>query len=123
MFGFFLTGTVLSFVLAFFKPLMVTSRWAAFGIGVIGFVNAALVVVGAIIATVMFVIMANVFEDSSEVSIGADIGITMFVLMWIAAAFALAAFIIDLCLMCCCASRRDVRKGKKRGSKKAYEKP
>lgn len=121
MFGFFLTGACLSFILIFVKPFMVSSRWAAFVIGIFGFINAALVVIASVIATVLFVIMRNVFEGATQVNIKASIGTTMFALMWVAAAFALFAWLIDLCLMCCCASRRDVRKGKKRGSKKAYE--
>lgn len=40
--------------------------------------------------------------------------------MWIAASCSLIAFIIQLGQCCCCASRRDVRTGRKRGSKKAW---
>lgn len=121
MFAFFLTGACLSFILIFIKPLMVRSRWAAFIIGIFGFINAALIVIASVIATVLFIIMRNVIQKQNKVDIEASIGTTMFALMWVASAFALFAWIIDLCLMCCCASRRDVRKGKKRGSRRAYE--
>ena len=40
--------------------------------------------------------------------------------MWIAAGTAFLAFVIQVGMCCCCASRRDVRTGRKRGSMKAY---
>lgn len=83
-------------------------------------VNALFITAASIVATVMFIIMRNVFTGTTAVNIGAEVGITMFALMWVASACALVAFIIQLSLTCCCASRRDVRKGKKKGSKKAY---
>jgi len=40
--------------------------------------------------------------------------------MWIASGSSIIGWVIHLCLSCCCASRRDVVTGKKRGSKYAY---
>lgn len=120
MFGFFLAGTCLAFVMIFISPLIVRSRWLAFVIGIFTFIAALLITAGAVIATVMFIIFKNALTSQTDVNIGATIGVTMFALMWTAAACAIFAFVIQLCLMCCCASRRDVKKGKKRGSKKAY---
>jgi len=66
--------------------------------------------------------MQNVFQNTiTQVNIGATIGIKMFAFMWVASACALIAFLIQLCLCCCCVSRRDVKKGKKKGIK-AYDK-
>ena len=121
MFGFFLAGACLSFALLFIKPLMVFSRWSALLIGLLGFINAAMLVIASAIATVLFVIMRKVFDDAQQVNIDAHLGNVMFGMIWTATAFALMSWLIDLCLMCCCASRRDVRKGKKRGSEKAYD--
>ena len=120
MSGFFLAGACLSFVLAFLKPLMVTSRWTAFAISLLSFLNAALIFIASTVATVMFVIMRNVFDNADQVNINAKLGNTMLAMIWIATAFAVFSWLIDLSLCCCCASRRDVKKGKKRGSKEAY---
>lgn len=121
MSAFFLTGACLSFALLFIKPLMVHSRWIALGMGILGFINAALVVIASVVATVLFVIMRNVLNDAQQVNIEAHIGNTMFAMIWIAAAFALLAWIIDLALMCCCTSRRKVRKQMRRDNKNAYD--
>jgi len=84
------------------------------------FLAALFITAASVIATVMFIIMRNVLQSYTEVNIGAEVGTTMYALMWVGSAFAIFAFVIQLCLTCCCASRRDVKKGKKRGSKKAY---
>lgn len=120
MFGLFLTGACLSFVLIFLAPLAVFSRWAALPIALLSFVNALCIVVASVIATVLFVIMQHAFTSVADLNIDANIGTKMFVFMWIAAAAAFLAFLIQTCLMCCCASRRDVRTGRKHGSDKAY---
>jgi hypothetical protein len=44
----------------------------------------------------------------------------MFAFMWVGTAFSIFGFIIHLSLSCCCASRRDVKTGRRRGNKKAY---
>lgn len=64
--------------------------------------------------------MKDAVTQVEQLNIGASIGIEMFAFMWIAAGTAILAFLIQLCLLCCCASRRDVKKGKKRGSMKAW---
>ena len=68
----------------------------------------------------MFIIMENAVTSAQELNIGASLGIHMFAFMWVAAGTAVLAFIIQLGQCCCCASRRDVRTGRKRGSKKAW---
>ena len=68
----------------------------------------------------MFIIMRNAVTAASQLNIGAHLGIEMFAFMWIAAGASLIAFIIQIGQCCCCASRRDVRAGRKRGSKKAW---
>ena len=40
--------------------------------------------------------------------------------MWIAAGASVIAWIIQMGMCCCCASRRDVKSGRKKGSKKAW---
>ena len=120
MFGLFLTGTCLSFVLIFLMPLSVYTRWLALPVAILAFLNALFITAASIIATVMFIIFRNTISGVAELNISAEIGVTMFAFMWIASAFAIFAWLVQMGLCCCCASRRDVRKGKKRGSEKAY---
>jgi hypothetical protein len=120
MFSLFITGTVCEFVLIFITPLSLYSRWAAFAIAFLTFIAALFTTVATVLATAMFIIFRNAIKGFSEVNIGANIGTKMFVFMWIASGFAILAWLIQTGLCCCCASRRDVKKGKKRGSKHAH---
>jgi hypothetical protein len=120
MFGLFLTGTCLTFVLIFLMPVSVFTRWLALPVAIIAFVNALMVTVASVIATVMFIIFRNTITGVAEINIGAEIGKSIFAFMWIASAFAIFAWLVQMGLCCCCASRRDVKTGRKRGSEKAY---
>jgi hypothetical protein len=119
MFGLFLTGTVFEFVMIFVTPLALYSRWASLAIGTLTFLAALCTTVATVVATVLWLIFKKAMKSQTELNIGATIGTKMFVLMWIATAFAILAWLIQMGLCCCCASRRDVKRGKKRGSKKA----
>jgi hypothetical protein len=121
MFGLFLTGTCLTFVLIFLMPLSIFTRWLALPVAILAFLNALIVTAATIIATVMFIIFRNTITGVAELNIGAEIGITLFVFMWIASAFTIFAWLVQMGLCCCCASRRDVKTGRKRGSEKAYD--
>lgn len=68
----------------------------------------------------MFIIMQDAVTAATQLNIGASLGVEMFAFMWVAAAASILAFVIQLGMCCCCASRRDVRTGRKRGSKKAW---
>lgn len=120
MFGLFLTGTILSFLLIFLMPISLFTRWLALPVSLLAFLNALIVTAASIIATVMFIIFRDTITGVAELNIGAEIGLSVFVFMWIASAFAILAWIVQMGLCCCCASRRDVRTGRKRGSEKAY---
>lgn len=120
MFALFLVGLCLEFIMIFVTPLSLFSRWAALPIGIVTLVAALATTVATVLATVMFIVLRNVITGVSELNISAQIGTEMFAFMWIATAFALMAALIQLCLCCCCASRRDVKRGRKRGSEKAY---
>lgn len=120
MFGLFLTGTVLSFVLIFVMPISVFTRWLALPIAILAFLNALFTTVASVLATVMFVIFKNTISGVAELNIGAEIGVTMFAFMWVASAFTIFAWLVQMGLCCCCASRRDVKTGRKRGNEKAY---
>jgi hypothetical protein len=120
MFGLFLTGTCLTFVLIFLMPLSIFTRWLALPVAILAFLNALVVTVAAVIATAMFIIFRNTITGVAEINIGAELGTEVFIFMWIAAAFAIFAWLVQMGLCCCCASRRDVKTGRKRGSEKAY---
>ena len=68
-----------------------------------------------------FIIMQNAITSATQLNIGASIGVEMFAFMWVAAATAVLAWLIQFGMCCCCASRRDVKTGRKRGSMKAWE--
>ena len=142
MFALFLVGAVLTFIMIFIVPLAVYSRWASLPIVIFTFITALMttvsrhpqpslgkthplthicfVQVATVVATVMFIIMQNAVTSATELNIGASLGIHMFAFMWIAAGTAILAFVIQLGMCCCCASRRDVKTGRKRGSKAAW---
>jgi len=120
MFGLFMTGICLNFVMIFIVPIAVFTRWATLFIMILTFFGALCTTVATVVATVMFIIMKNAMTSVTQLNIEASLGIRMFVFMWIASGFAIIAWLITLCLTCCCASRRDVRRGKKRGDRKAW---
>ncbi|KAL4814077.1 SUR7/PalI family-domain-containing protein [Aspergillus spinulosporus] len=135
MFGLFITSTVLTFVLIFASPLAVSSRppqtissdpgvnrlhpphrrrtfifCRAFPFTIITFLTAIFTIVAAVIATVMFVLFKNIFTsgDAFDLNIRAKLGTRMLAFMWIAAAFNLIAFIVELgsCCAACCGGRK-----------------
>lgn len=121
MFSLFLAGSCLSFVMTFAVLTSIYTRWITLLIMLLTLLNAIFVAGASVIATALFIIMRNVLTSNTAVNIGASIGVPMFAFMWTASACAIFAFLIQLALSCCCASRRDVKTGRKRGSEKAYE--
>ncbi|KAF2142594.1 uncharacterized protein K452DRAFT_249421 [Aplosporella prunicola CBS 121167] len=120
MFGLFLTGACMACVMIFITPLSVYTRWATLPIAIFSFVTALFITVATVLASAMFIIFKNALGSISELNLGAEIGKRMFAFMWIASVAAILATLVQTGLCCCCASRRDVRRGKKTGSKKAY---
>ncbi|RAL65395.1 hypothetical protein DID88_000963 [Monilinia fructigena] len=120
MFGFFLTGAVMSFTNIFLSHFTIYSRWISGFYSIWAFISALLATTAAIIATVMFIIFRNVITSQAGLNIGAEIGNQMFAFMWIGAGCSIVAWVIHVGMCCCCASRRDVRSGRRLGSKKAY---
>lgn len=120
MFGLYLAGACLAFVMIFVAPMAIFSRWLALLTSIFTFLAALFITVASVIATVMFIIMRNAFTSVDELNIGAAIGLPMFVFMWIASGTAIVATLIQVGECCCCASRRDIKTGRKKGSKKAW---
>jgi hypothetical protein len=120
MFGFFLTGICMNFVSIFLAPITLYSRWWSLPFAIWTFIAALLTTAASIIATVMAVIFKNVITSQAGLNIGASIGVQMMAFFWVASAFSIFGFVIHLCLSCCCASRRDVKTGRRKGDKGAY---
>ncbi|KUJ12054.1 uncharacterized protein LY89DRAFT_673843 [Mollisia scopiformis] len=120
MFGFFLTGICMNFVSIFLAPITLYSRWWSLPFAIWTFIAALLTTAASVIGTVMSVIFRNVATSQSGLNIGAEIGTDMFAFMWVASAFSIFGWLIHLCLMCCCTSRRDVRTGRRKGRRSAY---
>jgi len=120
MFGLFLSGTCLAFVMIFITPLSIYSRWPTIIVSIFTFLAALLITAASVIGTALSVIAKNAFTSQTELNIGANVGLEMFIFMWIASGAAIIAWLIQMGLCCCCASRRDVKTGRKRGNKKAW---
>lgn len=120
MFGLFLAGACLTTVMIPIVLLTVYTRWLTLLITIFTFLAALFTTVATILATAMFIIMQNAITSVDQLNIEGQIGTQMFAFMWIASAAAILAWIITLGQCCCCASRRDIKRGKKRGSKAAW---
>ncbi|ORY63044.1 SUR7/PalI family-domain-containing protein [Pseudomassariella vexata] len=115
MFGFFITGLVLDFVLMCASPIVLYSRWWSLPFALLAFVAALFVTAATIIGTAMSLIFKYALTSQSDLNVVADVGVKMFAFMWIATAFTVLAFFIHASLGCCCTSRRDLRTGRKGG--------
>ena len=113
MFGFFLTGACLSFVLIFILPFSVHSRWVTHFTMIFTGLNAIFITNASVIGTAISVIFKIALESYKELNIGATIGKKMLAFAWIANTFAIFAWVIQVCLYC--TIRRDVMKGRRRG--------
>jgi len=120
MFGFYLTGICMNFLSIFIAPITLKSRWWSFPFAIWTFIAALLTTAATIIATVMAVIFRNVATSQPDLNISASIGEQMFGFMWTGSAFSIFGFLIHLGMSCCCASRRDVRTGRRKGRMSAY---
>lgn len=108
MFVFFLTSICLNFVLFLASVLAMRTRWWSLALTIFGFISGVFVTVAAIIATAISVAAKVALTAQDQLNISADIGIKMFVFMWIAAIFTDVAFLLHAALGCCCKPvRRD----------------
>ncbi|KAK4236676.1 SUR7/PalI family-domain-containing protein [Achaetomium macrosporum] len=113
MFGFFLTAAVLGFLLAFLSPLAVRSRWWSLPLAVASFLEMMLVLAASIVGTAISFAFKYAAEAQSELNIHAEVGVKMFVFMWIATGFSIWGFAVHSGMGCCCTSRRDLRIGRR----------
>jgi hypothetical protein len=122
MFGFFITGLVLDFVLMLLSPVVILSRWWSFPLTILAFVAALLVTAATIIGTALSVIFKIALTSQEDLNVGVDIGVKMLVFTWIATGFTVLAFLIHAGMGCCCASKRDIRTGRKGSRSPKHEK-
>jgi hypothetical protein len=113
MFGFFLTGCVLTFLLIFLSPLVLRSRWYSLPFSLLSFVTAVLVLAASIIGSVIAWVFKYAAESQSDLNIHAYVGVRMMVFVWVASGFVITAFVIHAALGCCCASKRDITTGRR----------
>src|SRR5690606_13597601 len=104
MFGFFLTAAVLAFLLIFLSPLAVSSRWWSLPLAVVSFLEMMLVLAASIVGTAISVAFKYAAEAQSELNIRAEVGVKMFVFMWLATGFSIWAFAVHSGMGCCCTS-------------------
>ncbi|KAI6248035.1 SUR7 family protein pun1 [Erysiphe necator] len=120
MFSFFIAGACMNFVSIFVAPITLYSRWWSLPFFVWTFFSMLFTTIATVIVTAMSIIFVNVATSQPGLNIGANIGKPFFIFMWIATAFNILGTMIHLCLMYCCASRRDIVTGKKTGDRNAY---
>ncbi|KAL8687241.1 MAG: hypothetical protein Q9218_006530 [Villophora microphyllina] len=119
MFALFLTGACLTVPSILLTPLSIYTRWASLPLTILTFLTAFTITAATVIASAMFIIFKKALQSATDtVNIEAELGTTMFVFMWIAAAPAILGWLIQFGECCCCASERDVRTGRRKGSRK-----
>ncbi len=121
MFGFFMTGLVLNFLLMAASPVVLRSRWWSLPVAAAACLSAVVVTAAAIIATVISLAFKYAATSQSALNIRADVGVRMFVFMWLASGFTGLAFIFHSSLGCCAASERDIRTGRRHIREKPAE--
>lgn len=113
MFGFFLTSTILSFLLTPLSLLATSSRWYSLPLAITSFLNMILVLAASVVGTAISVAFKYAAEAQKELNIHADVGVKMLVFTWLATAFSIWAFAVHAGMGCCCTSRRDVKSGRR----------
>ncbi|KAK4104234.1 hypothetical protein N658DRAFT_248067 [Parathielavia hyrcaniae] len=113
MFGFFLTACVLAFLLVLLSPLAVASRWWSLPLAVASFIEMMFTLSASVVATAISIAFKYAAEAQSDLNIRADVGVKMFVFMWLATGFSIWGFAVHSGMGCCCTSRRDLKIGRR----------
>ncbi|CAM1500680.1 Fc.00g098420.m01.CDS01 [Cosmosporella sp. VM-42] len=106
MYAFFMASICVNVVLMLATPLVIRTRWWSLALSFLGAIAGILVTVAAIIATVISVAAKIALTAQDQLNISADIGIKMFVFMWLAAIFTDVAFLLHAAMGCCCRPER-----------------
>ncbi|KAM5352440.1 hypothetical protein ACJ41O_005163 [Fusarium nematophilum] len=102
MYGFFMAGICVNFVLIFLSYLVVRTRWWSLLLSILAAIAAILVSVATIIATVISIAAKVALTAQDQLNIRANIGMKMFAFMWIATIFTDVAFLLHAAMGCCC---------------------
>jgi hypothetical protein len=102
MFGFFMTGIILNFLLLLATPLVLRSRLWSIPVSIVGGISGTFITAAAIIASIMSLGAKFALTKQEELNIRADIGVQMFAFMWIAAGLTDLAFLIHAAMGCFC---------------------
>lgn len=113
MFGFFLTAAVLAFLMIFLSPLAVSSRWWSLPLAIASFLEMMLILAASTVGTVISIAFKYAAEAQQELNIHAQVGVRMFVFMWLATGFSIWAFAVHSGMGCCCTSKRDLKIGRR----------
>jgi len=114
MFGFFLTSAGITTVLVFASPFALRSRWWSLPLAVLAGLNSLFVGAACVVGSVISFVFNYAATAQSDLNIHAEVGVPMFVLMWMASGLALWTFIAHAGMGCCCVSRRDIMTGRRR---------
>jgi hypothetical protein len=106
MYGFFMAGICINFLLIPLSLLVIRTRWWSLLLSVLAIITSVLVTVAAVIATVISIAAKVALTKQDQLNIKANIGIKMFVFMWIAAIFTDLAFLLHAAMGCCCRPHR-----------------
>lgn len=98
----FTAGTVLNFVLMLASPLVMCTRWFTLPIAILAAISGIIISLAAIIATVISLAAKIALTAQDSLNISADIGVKMFIFMWIAAILTNLAFMLHAAMGCCC---------------------
>jgi hypothetical protein len=114
MFGFFLTSACLATVLVVLSPFALRSRWWSLPLAILSGLSVVFVGAACVVGSVISFVFKYAATAQSDLNIRAEVGVPMFVLMWMASGFALWTFIAHAGMGCCCVSRRDLMTGRRR---------
>jgi SUR7/PalI family len=106
MYGFFMTGIVLNCILMFATPLVLKRTAWTIPIAIVGFISGLLVNAAAIIASVITIGAKIALTAQDQLNIHVNIGVRMFVFMWLAASLTSVAFVLHAAMGCFCHIRR-----------------
>lgn len=109
MYGCFMAGICVNFVLMIVSPLVIRTRWWSLAFSILGGLAAVVVAIAAVIATVISIAAKVALTAQDQLNIRCNIGIKMFVFMWIAAVLTILAFLLHAALGCCCRPQRGHR--------------
>ncbi|KOS20201.1 SUR7 family protein pun1 [Escovopsis weberi] len=102
MYAFFLASTVINTLLLLLTPIALRRRWFSAVLAFIGSISGILVSVAAVIASVISIAAKVALTAQDQLNIKANIGIKMFVFMWIGALLTDFGFLMQAAMGCCC---------------------